>query len=305
MARPTDSAQGDRTVVMLSRRALHAGKCLILNAFALFGVLAIATLGAGCGAGESGLVLGRRAPPLSGGSGGVSSGGSSGDDSPGAASGGAGAPINDMPWVAQRCAPTIEFENRDTSSQGELFNESVPEPAELVRAAAHDACRVLYRSGSEVKVVSDITLIVEDYAGIASTSGTTVRLSTRYLQGQYDSGVDLAREIAGIMRFTISLMYQHDASGTAPGWLMTGMADFVRLESGLIERSERAQGGNYDSSSQGTAFFLDYLTTLDVDVVYRLNQHFAPGEGPYDDSVFVSLAGGDLNTLWAQYQATL
>jgi hypothetical protein len=316
MARPTDSAQGDRTVVMLSRRTLHAGNCLILNVFALFGLLALATLGAGCGVGESGLVLGRRAPPLSGGSGGVSSGGSSGDDSPGssggarpggagATSGEAGAPFSDMPWVSQRCTPSVEFENVDTSSQGELFNETVPEPAELVLAAAHDACRVLYRSGSEVKVVSNVTLIVEDYPGIASTSGTTVRLSTSYLQGQYDSGVDLAREIAGIMRFTISLMYQHDASGTAPGWLMTGVADFVRLESGLIERSERAQGGNYDSSSQGTAFFLDYLTTLDADFVYRLNLRFAPGEAPYEDSVFVSLAGSDLNTLWAQYQATL
>jgi hypothetical protein len=153
--------------------------------------------------------------------------------------------------------------------------------------------------------VSELTLIVEDYPGIASASGTTLRLSTSYLQSQYDSGVDLAREIAGIVHFTTSIVYQHSASNTAPGWLMTGIADFVRLESGLIDRAERAKGGSYDSSSQTTAFFLDYLATRNPDVVYQLNLRFAPGEPAYSDDVFVSLMGSDLGTLWAQYQATL
>jgi hypothetical protein len=303
---------------MLSRTALHPGNCPIFKAFALIAALAAATLGAGCSDGESGLVLGRRPPPPEGGGPVASSaGGAAGDDSQvpgggtgqlppgGASSADAGAPGTMEPWVAERCTPTLTFENRDTSSQGQLFNDAVPDPSELVWAAAHDACRLLYRSGSEVKDVSDITLIVEDYPGIAGTSGTTLRLSTSYLQSQYDSGIDLQREIAGILHFTTSLIYQHDGGDTTPGWLMTGIADFVRLESGLIERSERAPGGNYDSSSQSTAFFLDYLTMLNSDLVYQLNLRFAPGEAPYDDSVFVSLMGSDLDTLWAQYQATL
>lgn len=303
---------------MFSRTALSHGNCLIFKAFALIFALVAATLGAGCSDGESGLVLGRRAPPLEGGAPGASStGGAAGDDSQGpgggtgqlppggASSADAGAPGTTEPWVAEKCTPTLSFENRDTSSQGQLFNDAVPDPSELVWAAAHDACRLLYRSGSEVKDVSEITLIVEDYPGVASTSGTTARLSTSYLQSQYDSGVDVAREIAGIMRFTTSLMYQHDASDTVPGWLMTGIADFVRLESGLIERDQRAQGGSYDSSSQSTAFFLDYLATRNADIVHQLNLRFAPGEPPYDDALFVSLMGSDLETLWAQYQATL
>jgi hypothetical protein len=186
-----------------------------------------------------------------------------------------------------------------------LFTNAVPDPSVLLWEAAHDACRLLYRSGSEVKSVSDITLIVEDYAGIASSSGTTLRLSSNYLQTQYERGVDLPREVAGILHFTTSLIYQYNGSDTAPGWLMTGIADFVRLESGLIDRAERAKGGSYSGSSQTTAFFLDYLTTRNANVVYQLNLRLAPGEPAYDDDIFVQLLDGDLDTLWAQYQATL
>lgn len=296
-----------------------SGIRLIFKAFALLSGSLLAAFGGGCSDGESGLVLGRTAPQALGGSQNpdegsaghatVGPGGSGlGGEGTGVASvggGGSGGADDVPPWVGEKCTPTLTFENRDTSSKGMLFTSAVPDPSRLVWEAAHDACRLLYRSGSEVKSVSDITLIVEDYGGIASSSGTTLRLSSSYLQAQYDSGADLPREVAGILHFTTSLIYQYNGGDTAPGWLMTGIADFVRLESGLIDRAERAKGGSYSGSSQTTAFFLDYLTTRSPSAVYQLNLRLAPGEAAYSDDIFVQLLGSDLDTLWAQYQATL
>jgi hypothetical protein len=313
MTEPDRTAQGNRDQVMLGRSAPRSGIRLISKAFALLSGGLLAAFG-GCSDGESGMVLGRAAPQAVGGDPSpseglaghatVGSGGGAGAG-PSSAGGAAGGGGEEPSWIDEKCTPAVTFENRDTTSKGVLFADNVPNPTVLVREAAHDACRLLYRSGSEVKSVSDITLIVEDYSGIASTSGTTLRLSSSYLQTQYDGGIDLAREVAGILHFTTSLVYQYNGGDTAPGWLMTGIADFVRLESGLIDRAERAKGGSYSSSSQTTAFFLDYLVTRNASVVQQLNLRLAPGEPAYRDDIFVQLMGSDLDTLWVQYQETL
>jgi hypothetical protein len=297
----------------------------------LFGIAAsVATLSGGCSSGETGLVLGRPLPAaLTGGTAGAGGSPATGASpaiggEPGAAEAGTtgsvleagassgGAPDlqpSDPPWVGERCTPTIEFSNHDTTAQGKLFTDAVPEPGRVMWNAAHAACRLLYRDGAEVKDVPTITLIVEDAGGIASTSGTTIRLSTPYLQQQSDAGANLTLEITGILHFATSLIYQNGGSSmdaAPPRWLIVGIADFVRLESGYIDRSERAPGGSYNGgSSQSTAFFLDYLATQEPNIVYELNRALSPASPAWNDDVFVTLLGKDVDTLWADYQSTL
>jgi hypothetical protein len=303
---------------MLKRRPLSGRILTILRGF-LASVLPVigASLGA-CSAGESGLVLGRPLPQQAGGDisfGGATAGnGAAGSGvvpsqgGEGGASGGeAGTSgVEDPPWLLDACTPTIVFDNQDTTSQGQLFTDAVPSPAQLVWTAAHNTCRTLYRLESEVKPIDEITLLVYDFAGIASTQGTTMRLSTSYLQSAYDRGMDLPTEIAGVMHFTTSLVYQNNSNGTGPGWVITGIADFVRLRAGLIDPAERTKGGAYNgASSQTTAFFFDYLATRNPDIVHQLNQRLLPEAGAWSDDAFVTFMGSDVDTLWSEYQATL
>ncbi len=304
---------------MLLKRPPTGTNCLNLLAFYVAcGIGASGLLGA-CSSGETGLVLGT---PLSGSLGGTGALGGTADSGggdprilggqanlagePGAA-GASTEPVEQ--WVADTCTPTISFINRDKTAQGQLFTDAVPDPATLVWQAAHDACRTLYRSASEVKAVSKISLTVYDYDGIASSAGTSLQLSTRYLKTLTDRGVDLRQEIAGILHFSTSLVYQNSGSdndAAAPRWLMVGIADYVRLESGYLDRTERAKGGAYDgNSSQTTAFFLDYLATKNPNLVYQLNQRLAPTATAWSNDVFTTLLGSDIDSLWATYQATL
>jgi Peptidase of plants and bacteria len=310
MAQPERTAQGNCLGPMYQTRPLV--RLICPNLLAIF-VMAGALIAGACGAGESGLVLG--SPQAEGGSGGTGSvvpDGGSGEPlvlggEPGAA-GSSGAP-NDPTWISDACTPALAFENRDTTSQGQLFTDAIPDPSEPVWAAAHAACRLLYRSADEVKTISKLSLIVEDYDGIAFTQGTTIHLSTRYLKTAADRGIDLRQEITGILHFNTSLVYQNsgsDADTAPPGWLIVGIADYVRLESGYIDRSERAKGGSYDGSgSQTTAFFLDYLATKNAAVVMQLNQRLAQTSAVWTNDVFKTLLGSDVDTLWASYQATL
>jgi hypothetical protein len=305
---------------------------------AILGVILLCAAGAsaasGCSSGETGLVLGRPLAELPvGGSDTGATGGSAGSAASGGTlamagesslgdggasvfppeGGAGGAPDvvmpTDPPWIGQRCTPTIEFSNHDTTETGQLFTNAVPKPGQAMWRATHDTCRQLFRDGAEVKDVPTITLIIENAGGIASTSGTTIKLSTPYLKQQSDAGVDLTQEIEGILHFATSLIYQNGGSSTdaaPPRWLLVGIADFVRLESGYIDRATRMPGGSYDmSGSQTTAFFLDYLATKRSDVVYELNRELAPSSPAWSNDVFVKLLGSDVDTLWADYQSTL
>jgi hypothetical protein len=285
----------------------------------------LGALSGACSGGESGLVLGRPLPELQAGSAGSAgtgpsfeAGGTDALSSAGEPSM-AGAPDvgaagsmqttgSDPAWIADTCTPPIDFENRDTTAQGNLFTDAVPDPSLLVWAASHAACRTLFHNASEVKPVTKLSLVVEDYAGVAGTADNLVHISTRYLKSVADRGADLRLEITGILHFAVSLVYENqgaDGDAAPPGWLIVGIADYVRLESGYIDRATRMKGGAYDSSSQTTAFFLDYLATTSPSIVYSLNQRLAPSAPLWNNDVFTTLLGADLDTLWAGYQSTL
>jgi Peptidase of plants and bacteria len=320
MDQPRQTAQGNRPGQMAeTSRCTHRIRP-ILRAFLLALGGALGALAAGCSAGESGLVLGKPlAEAEAGAAGAFGSLEAGGTDSIGGEPAGAGAPDSgaagsmqtapgDPPWIADLCRPIIHFENRDLTAQGKLFTDAVPDPSEPVWAASQAACRTLFHRASEVKQVADVSFVVEDYAGVASTAGNLVHLSTRYLKTQADRGVDLRLEITGILHFSLSLVYENqgaDADAAPPDWLIVGIADYVRLESGYLDRADRVKGGSYDGNSQATAFFLDYLATKNSNIVYSLNQRLAPTAPVWNNDAFVSLMGSDLDTLWAEYQATL
>lgn len=329
MAQPGQTAQPFPAKRMLSRAPqLWRNRAILSGFLSCVAALAGGAVG-GCSDGESGLVLGRPLPSLvagssPGGTGGMggSAAATAGSSEAGEAGAGLGSVLpeggaggapdvtpTDPPWVIDRCSPTIEYSVHDLTPKGDLFKNAIPKPAQVLWQAAHAACRLLYRDGAEVSDVPTITLIVEDAGGIASTSGSTIKLSTPYLQQQSDAGVDLTLEITGILHFATSLVYQHHGSSGdsgAPGWLVVGIADFVRLESGYIDRAKRRPGGAYDAGvSQTTAFFLDYLATKDPNVVYELNRELAPTAPAWTNDVFTQLLGTDVDALWAEYQSTL
>jgi hypothetical protein len=316
MAQPSQTAQCNQLGPLDMTPRLTERICPNLRVFIAMGSALLGGLAGACSSGEAGLVLGSPQPQVQGGSvgaGGTTVAGETGGGGtlvlggePGV--GGAGEP-EDPAWIQEACSPPLSFENRDTTAQGQLFTDAIPNPSEPLRAASHAACRLLYRDASEVKPVARLSLIVEDYDGIASTQGTTLRLSTRYLKTASERGLDLRQEITGILHFGTSLAFQNsgsDADAAPPGWLLVGIADYVRLESGYIERSERAMGGSYDGSgSRTTAFFLDYLSTKEPTFVMQVNQRLAPTSPAWSNDVFQMLLGSDVDTLWAAYQASL
>jgi len=155
--------------------------------------------------------------------------------------------------TAVRCRPSIRFQNRTADGNGRVFDEQVPNPTTFARAAAQRVCKVLYRTASEVPRVPFIKLVIEDFDGVAwaDPSAHEVHVSSLYLAGvaQRSTEEELRYEITGVIDHELTHVYQHL---DGPGWLIEGMADFVRLHTGFIPESNRGRGGHYDDAYQTT-----------------------------------------------------
>lgn len=205
--------------------------------------------------------------------------------------------------VDAACTPQIVYQNLDASGDGALFDQKVPDVKAFAQAATRKVCSILYRSGSEVRSVPTVKLVIEAMDGVAYTAGDETHVSSRYLRSVANSGADLGAEIKGVVHHEFTHIYQYN---DGPGWLIEGVADFVRFRSGLIPLSNRHKGGHYDDAYQTTAFFLAWLDDHYAGFGYKINQSLSSKDSTgWSTNVFKDLTGKDVDTLWNEYQSSI
>ena len=248
------------------------------------------------------------------GEGGATAGSGSGGEDP-AAAGSAGEGSlgpRDPDDFAEVCSPVVTIDNRTASGNGQLFNESLPEPETFMVAAARRSCALLYKLPAEVPSTTsttDLTVVIEDFEGAPGTvavggTSTTLRLNSLHMRAIADAAGDVTLEVSGVSQFLIALDYVLDDG--AAGWLVTGLADWVRFESGYTPLTSRGPGGTWADGFKTTAFFVDWLDESYVDAAYLLNRSMDPSDATeWSEQVFVDIAGKDVTTLWNDYQASL
>jgi hypothetical protein len=137
-----------------------------------------------------------------------------------------------------------------------------------------------------------------DYNGVAYASGTRIRGSVKYFKSHPD---DL-----GAMIHETCHVIQRYQSRSNPGWLVEGVADYVRFfvfEPGKAGRVNPDRA-HYDQSYRTTATFLAYVSAkYDKDLVLKLNKVMR--EGKYSDDVFKRLTGKTVQELDAEWLASL
>ncbi|XP_030445734.2 uncharacterized protein LOC115668415 [Syzygium oleosum] len=150
------------------------------------------------------------------------------------------------------------------------------------------------------KDVARVSLFIDNMEGVAYTSNDEIHVSTMYLGGL--SG-DVKGEFTGVLYHEMTHVWQWNGAGQGPGWLIEGIADFVRLRSGYVPGHwvQPGQGDRWDQGYDVTARFLDYCNDLRNGFVAELNKKMRTG---YSDKYFVDLLGNTVDQLWSQYKAT-
>ncbi|KAF4126583.1 Peptidase of plants and bacteria [Geosmithia morbida] len=183
---------------------------------------------------------------------------------------------------------------------------------DVMACAARNVLKWLYPSPSTATApgTRSVTLIVRDMDGVAYTTGSEldddhkeIHLSARYIAGVKPHSRQ-GEEIAGVATHEMVHCLQHNGRGTAPGGLIEGVADWVRLRCGLGPphwKRDPSAAGRWDAGYQHTAYFLDYLEDrFEAGTVARINEKLRLYR--YDEDRFwMELVGRPVKLLWGEY----
>ncbi|KAK5412225.1 hypothetical protein LTR06_005195 [Exophiala xenobiotica] len=214
--------------------------------------------------------------------------------------------------------PTLRLHLDDIGHPAtQVASSSLDSGLYLARAVEHVLAHLYVPYGlSNIPKVRSVTVILRAMGGVAYTSGLQlddlhkeIHLSLDYVQGvlsRNPSGI--RHEIAGVVTHEMVHCFQNNAQGTAPGGLIEGMADFVRLKAGLApphwSRSPENRGQKWDEGYQKTAWFLEWLEDEQgPGTVSRMNETL--GLEKYDEKKFwYKMFGETVDHLWARYRNT-
>ncbi|GAM84511.1 hypothetical protein ANO11243_025070 [Dothideomycetidae sp. 11243] len=157
-----------------------------------------------------------------------------------------------------------------------------------------------------------ITLIIRDIEGVAYTTGLDldsehkeIHFSLSYIAHVQKSSADKAairKELMGVVCHELVHCWQHNARGTAPGGLIEGIADWVRLRAGYVPPHwKREAGDDWDAGYQKTGYFLDWIENKHGEgSVRRINEALRDTE--YVQRKFwKDLFGKTVDDLWYDY----
>lgn len=113
-------------------------------------------------------------------------------------------------------------------------------------------------------------------------------------------------ELLGVLVHEMVHCWQWNAQGTAPGGLIEGIADWVRLRAGYAAPHwKREAPERWDVGYQGTGYFLDWLEKeCGAGTVVKLNQRIRAEE--YDQArLWNGVCGKGVELLFEKYCAAL
>ncbi|KAK3059977.1 hypothetical protein LTS18_009616 [Coniosporium uncinatum] len=216
-----------------------------------------------------------------------------------------------LPHNPKTPKPLLRLELRDLSLDGVHTSISCIDATCALQQCIETIFRVLYSPQCHVPTTRSVTLILRSMPGVAYTTGISIdddhkeiHLSTDYIHG---IAKDRKREeIMGVLQHEMVHCFQFNALGSAPGGLIEGIADFVRLKAGLSPPHwKREGGGDWDAGYQHTAYFLEYLDKVCGEgTVVRCNEMLRHGK--YEENKFwKDCCGKTVKQLWAEYNEML
>lgn len=147
--------------------------------------------------------------------------------------------------------------------------------------------------------------------GVAYTTGSDLDGDHKEIHFSLDyiNGIPSARqkdEIQGVLVHEMVHCWQWNAVGTAPGGLIEGIADFVRLKAGLSPPHWKKEGGGqWDAGYHHTGYFLDWIESTSGEGSVRKVNLALKDKKYEEDDFWEQLFGKKVSLLWKEYEESL
>lgn len=148
-----------------------------------------------------------------------------------------------------------------------------------------------------------VSLFLDDLGdnAVAGTSNNEISVGDNFIQNIQG---DVKPDFNGVVYHEMTHVWQWDGSAgnKAPGHVIEGIADFVRLKANYVPQgwAQPGDGSNWNDSYSVTARFFDYCNDLRNGFVADLNKQMRE---TYSDEFFVQLLGKPVDQLWNEYKA--
>ena len=223
--------------------------------------------------------------------------------------------------------PTLRLLIHDLTSPGTVLLLASINPSEALRNAVASVLTHLYAlpptslsipSTTAIPPTRSITLILRSFSGVAYTTSSDldddhkeIHLSTDYVAGLQGAKSSIKHEIQGVVTHEVVHCYQWTGEGTVNGGVVEGVADWVRMRSGVgaghwQRKWGDGNGGGWDAGYETTGWFLDWMGEAygglrgKGGVVERINQ--ALRHGKYQEDVFWKVVvGEEVDVMWHKY----
>jgi len=160
-----------------------------------------------------------------------------------------------------------------------------------------------------------ITIVPRDMDGVAYTTGLEldddhkeIHLSLSYIthvrESNKSDAAKIRHELMGVLCHELVHCYQYNGEGHAPGGLIEGIADYVRLKAGYVPPHWKREAGgkvHWDAGYQTTGYFLDWVErSYGEGSVRRINE--ALRRTKYEEVKFwKGMFGTTVQELWEGY----
>ena len=208
--------------------------------------------------------------------------------------------------------PKLRLEVRDLSHAGALIFFNEVNPLKAISDAVTIVVQSLYEPFTgdvPSPAVRSITLILKPMDGVAYTTGNElddehkeIHYSLNYIEltGKRNRTAD---EIRGVIVHEMVHVWQWNGKGKAPGGLIEGVADFIRLKAGYAPPHwKRQPGPTWDAGYERTAYFLEWLEDVyGTGKVRDMNEKLR--QEAYEENEFwKALFGQSIDKLWTAYK---
>jgi hypothetical protein len=224
-----------------------------------------------------------------------------------------GQPLSEISKVIPQRKPLLRLEIRDLSSSGSRAFLRLVHASSALQDAVDVVLKLLYKDMHVTCIppTRSVTLIIQDMDGVAYTTGRDIdedhkeiHFSTKYIEFVPESRQK--EEIMGVLVHEMVHCWQQSGFGTAPGGLIEGIADWVRLKAGYAPPHwKRHIDCDWDAGYEKTGYFLEWLEEEHGgDVVRRINE--AMRGCAYDEhKVWHGCCGSGVKELWKDYKKSV
>ncbi|KAF2837236.1 plant basic secretory protein [Patellaria atrata CBS 101060] len=203
--------------------------------------------------------------------------------------------------------PLLRLELRDLSHAGSRVFLSKIDVSTVLEEAVGGVLHLLYSPHSVIPPTRSVTLVLRSMSGVAYTTGKDIDQDHKEIHFSTDYVAQISKErqrseMLGVIRHEMVHCWQWNGVSTAPGGLIEGIADWVRLKSDMVPPHWRKEAdGDWDAGYQHTGYFLEYLEQrFGEGSVMAVNERLR--DRKYEEEEFWTYLFGDsVTNLWKDY----